>query len=1187
MNYVSGSTPAPVVIDDTEIQDSNLPEGMGYVSDDYVSPDAARRAEPEYVSTEERLQSQTQQAIPTASATTEEPVERTVTSIKDMEQDDELIADILQYREDRFGTAKDAKAANLLFGRMFGGQELTNENIVDDFMDNHRFITGNSMDAAGEFAWLNSLKDKEAEAAALGTPEGIKQANIYAQQRERALRLYQTADSVANLTDSRRYEQMSGMEIVGDVLDAVGGNVMAGLSDPMTVLTAGIGRIAGGVLSSAGAKPITKALISAATAAPIEAGGAVVTDIMVQNAEMEMGARTEIDYGRVATVAGVAALTSGTLSGIGKYNTSKRVSVATRGELDDALQTMRATQTDAAKTANNKNPVIAKSIRENLAKGISDIYGDKVFKRNKAGDITGLDSKVIKDSDYAKGFFKNTDIDEDIIEPTISFDIFERTTAALGDIMDGLNTGSVKLVDVPSDGVTLKSLTGALQKGERVSERMLNIVSNVSEDSMDTVISSMGKYGVTRREIGAALFVDASMSGRVLGNLSKLQSKFTAAGRRKTVGEVAEEMDSDAATQVGSLFRRLEDIRRLTLVSGVATAARNTMGQTLRSGVDTLVYGFESGLHTLAGTGRKKFGLQNTLSQLKHTYYDPGDAGVTAKFMLDQFPDQKMRFYNQYSEVNNKLAKKNKGQTALASQSNGLTKTNKVLDTWENGIHVLNGFNRFQEAVYRNGAFTSSIQRQLFDKGIDMVDVLKKGSLLENVPEDMMAKAVDDALEFTYAAQPKTALFRMANNFIVKSGLTTIIPFPRFMFKAMENTYNYNITGAATAIMRMGLRKAQGGQITDGMYRQLAEGIAGGMPLIALGYMLRDRDSGMPGTEWYMLEDGKGSQFDARPFFPLTPYLLIGEMLHRGFNPDIIKDTFDKKEMLEGFTGTNFRGTGPISLITEDLLNTSTDPLEMQDTYSNLGKYLGEMVSGYGQPIYQVADAASLFTDMNQRQKDYKEDPKYRDGVESFFNGFMQPINVRFGKIEQEVGEAFGFEPANIPDKEDPRFEVAPERVMPFMKLFFGATLERTPPKYVMNLYDLGFDYRTFMTRSSSPKMDRFVNRQMGEAMNREIPELLATAKEEGISAKQTGARVQKWITEAKDQITAEIKNQDDDTALAGAISRFRGQTQSSKKAALEAFEVDEGREPDMFDASDVDLLLRYTTTHAVYSKQR
>ena len=85
-----------------------------------------------------------------------------------------------------------------------------------------------------------------------------------------------------------------------------------------------------------------------------------------------------------------------------------------------------------------------------------------------------------------------------------------------------------------------------------------------------------------------------------------------------------------------------------------------------------------------------------------------------------------------------------------------------------------------------------SLERQLAVKNKTIDDVLESGTFLDDITDDMMAKAVDDALEFTFAAQPKFLPFKILNNFIVKSGLTLGIPFPRFMFKAMEMSYNYN-----------------------------------------------------------------------------------------------------------------------------------------------------------------------------------------------------------------------------------------------------------------------------------------------------------------------------------------------------------------------------------------------------------
>ena len=110
-----------------------------------------------------------------------------------------------------------------------------------------------------------------------------------------------------------------------------------------------------------------------------------------------------------------------------------------------------------------------------------------------------------------------------------------------------------------------------------------------------------------------------------------------------------------------------------------------------------------------------------------------------------------------------------------------------------------------------------------------------------------------------------------------------------------------------------------------------------------------------------------------------------------------------------------------------------------------------------------------------------------------------------------------------------------------------------------MEVYDLGFDYRNFMTRTSSPKVDRYINREMGIAMNTELPEVLATAREAGMSAEQTAAEVGAWISAAKADIRSELKNSDKDTVLAANVTRFRGQPVATKKAALTAFKKESG----------------------------
>lgn len=1075
----------------------------------------------------------------------EEPVGGTRSRLE-MEQDEELIADIKQHMRDRYDVDPDSgNLPNYFFGYLFGGDEPTNEEILETYMDAWRSMTGNSMDAGFEIAWLSETKQKfaDAKAASEADPtdlEAARAANEYSGQLARALRVYREADRMAGLFGGKRYEGLTAMQTIGEIGETVGVNALAALSDPMTLVTAGVGKVVGLGAQAAGASLKTAIIKAASTGAALEAAGAAVTDVAVQSMEVEMGARDSIDYERTAIVAGSAAVVSGTVSGLATRNAIKRVDKVTDGELSAALVKNQEIQVEAAKTVQKQNRAVASSVRESLAKSIEDAFGKKAVIRNSDGTVKEINSKFIRESEEASGMYKDLEVDRDLFDPSLTTSVFERVVGASTELIMAVRKGTVTLVDEgtgrPLTKKQLSDLGTKLQPGEKVSDRLLALLKNTADqESTDAAISILGKYGITRREIAAAMYAEASKAGQKLNRLSQMTKTLGRVARNKTSQEAGEEADALTEFKLGETFRRLEDIRRLTLVSGVATAVRNNISQVLRSGVDTLVYGFESAINP-----NKKFGMKNTLAHLQNTFFYSADSARIAQFLLDIAPEQRMRFYNMYSEVTNKINRGNPGQSALAGKSNGLSKETPLLDMWEGGIQTLNFFNRFQEAAYRNGSFTTSIQRQLYDQGIDMLDVLRSGKITENITEDMIAKAVDDSLEFTYASQPKLGLFQVWNNAIVKSGATLAIPFPRFMFKALEMTYNYNVTGAATAATRMLLTKTKGQKITDAQYRQLAEGVAGGLPLIYLGYTLRDPENQMAGSEWYMLKDGKGNEFDARPYFPLTPYLLMGEIIHRFEDgrpaPNALK--MQGKEILEGITGANFRGAGPIARFTEDLLmsfQNGVDDNEFKFGAAALGEYMGEAMSGYLQPVYQLADL-ELAGDMIQRKKDYKVNPDYQDGVDGFFQGFARPFKTRLMRIPENYTDMM----EDVPDLEDPRFEDPQFRVMPFMKVMFGATFTRVPPEYVTELNRMGFKYRDFTTYTEKPEFNRFMNREMGRKMNMEMPAYLAMLKRQYPDDQMAqAAAVRGYITETKSGLYKEMQTADDDSGLAALVHKF------------------------------------------------
>jgi hypothetical protein len=127
----------------------------------------------------------------------------------------------------------------------------------------------------------------------------------------------------------------------------------------------------------------------------------------------------------------------------------------------------------------------------------------------------------------------------------------------------------------------------------------------------------------------------------------------------------------------------------------------------------------------------------------------------------------------------------------------------------------------------------------------------------------------------------------------------------------------------------------------------------------------------------------------------------------------------------------------------------------------------------------------------------------------------------------------------------------------------FGATFSRVPPKYVIELNRMGFTYRDFMTNTDTPSFNRYMNREMGEAMNREMEEVLSTAREQyGDNKQAVAAEVRAYISERKAGLYKEMQDRDDTTGLAALRNKFKRQSPYARKYAIKTFKDSYGRSP-------------------------
>ena len=74
-------------------------------------------------------------------------------------------------------------------------------------------------------------------------------------------------------------------------------------------------------------------------------------------------------------------------------------------------------------------------------------------------------------------------------------------------------------------------------------------------------------------------------------------------------------------------------------------------------------------------------------------------------------------------------------------------------------------------------------------------------------------------------------------------------------------------------------------------------------------------------------------------------------------------------------------------------------------------------------------------------------------------------------------------------------------------------------------------DLDDLMSKSNSPSVDRYINREMGILMNRGMPVALATAKEliKSGEAKDEAAFIREYLTDMKSSLNAMVKEGEED----------------------------------------------------------
>ncbi len=525
---------------------------------------------------------------------------------------------------------------------------------------------------------------------------------------------------------------------------------------------------------------------------------------------------------------------------------------------------------------------------------------------------------------------------EDVIDPAPDGRDFQTDTTT------GLNQ---RVIDVGMQ--IMDELEIPRNPNVRISDQLKEAVllANSSPKFMDKFVETLKKNNLTVEELSTVFKESISDSARRMQQLSTASKTMKRIGQE--LGEIApdEGWYANFAKEYTDIIRELDNIRRGLLVSQIATAMRNNTAQLGRVGMRTLIESFDDILNRTFNPLRKAFGKETvpvdytkSFGLLMNLTKNKKKAKEITDFLTKYYVNESDRLFTKYAS-----------EVADSSKSKVLKGAQKMVDG-------LNFLNRMQEFWYRRGMFATSIKDTLALKGIDINKVEINEDLLKHLNASDIEKAVDDALFFTYAKTPTNkalkAFVDLSNS--IPFVTTGLIPFARFMANAIEFQFKHSPVGFGLLLRPKEIKKIAAGDTTA-----FSQAVIGSTILMAT---IEAKRKGMAEDhKWYELETTEGKTVDMRPYFPLTPYLFVADVITR---IESGRNWGDAKDILQALSGAQFRAGASLQLI-QNLL----DGLGGLDTEEKVNKFMSDYVSdvlgGFLTPL-------RMFNDFIEQEQDFR-----------------------------------------------------------------------------------------------------------------------------------------------------------------------------------------------------------------------
>ena len=615
--------------------------------------------------------------------------------------------------------------------------------------------------------------------------------------------------------------------------------------------------------------------------------------------------------------------------------------------------------------------------------------------------LESIDPTLVKEGDLVKKYLLSNDMPEGVVGG-LSKETIQRLSAASYELAERIGA------DIADPNI-------------RITEVLAN---NISKNR-EAFLGVAQEFGLSPRQLSAAYASEVSTAAKVLAGqsaiskkakrieldaLSKKVDELYEAGMAPVKAEDLTEITKATRDTQGVIWKKFKDVenaRRMFMTSQPATTMRNNIFSVAMTGIDIIDQLNQSVLNTIT-KGRKEgmATFSGTFDNLKYLTRDNYVADSLVTMIGADSPKKLQRVFFDAALVEANVVK----DTKLAK-----------LGAAANTLNTMSDF------VVKRAIITGSIDRQLKKLGDEklgtsVMDMLKKGTV-SDLPDDMLDTALDESLAFTFqrkfGGKDASDMNKFAADtikYIHNYGLTTIIPFPRYL--ASQAKFISDYTGLT--VLRRGIKGATTEESAKAMTGALMFG----------GLYMTQKENIAKGLEWFEVEGEDGKVYDGQAAFgPLSAHVYAANYIARLMEGAPVKPTGEAlKDLTKIMGATEFRpGTGLTDNLVKALEAGNTEPLLNQ-----LGDYFGSFT-------YPAAVVKDFYGQLDPRSSYL---PETRDASVSTVE--LMGYDVPMSTIQRVTRHLPDFDSAKISKQLDDLtgINVAPETLASFLE--FANTSTRT-----------------------------------------------------------------------------------------------------------------------------------------------